>query len=483
MPRPPAHGPRALAVHRGDVSGYRCWAHTATDITINGKSIDPHGTYAVAVNDYIAKGGSGFNMLKRNTTREETGISLRDSLIGYMQGLCTCEDILAGRTESSTTGEPCGVLSNGAYVVDDATKPPAPRRGVQGLALAQGWAAAPAATLLQNGFDLASCGAAGVDGRAGADRPARIPAGPYTGRCTCKEALAGGASRRVPVRLRHAAAQAVLPEPDLGGRCPGGRGRPHRPEGEVMKRLSLPPPPCCSRLPAATRSPRGARGRQLLPRADQGASTPPPGPLHDAGCAPRSPWSPACAAKYGNDQTQVPAGAARHRRLPLRHPPGEVDVELSITALDHNGNLLPGLQRPAGLPRGARRSRPRPTPGAGCRWSKGYAEGTVRASHVYGEVRVWVEDAPVHVDYVDGGVRLDTNGGVPVEGQLPAQEPAELQLRHGHLAHRPLRGAHAGEGAAAGRLRQQVLALHGAVPEDRPLARGGRPAAAQLPAG
>ena len=77
-------------------TGGRCWAHPAIDIEINGKPLDPNGTYRVAVNDYIAKGGSGFAVLKRNTTRIETGISLRDSLIGYMQGFCTCDDILAG---------------------------------------------------------------------------------------------------------------------------------------------------------------------------------------------------------------------------------------------------------------------------------------------------------------------------------------------------------------------------------------------------
>ena len=75
--------------------------------------------YRIAVNDYIAKGGSGFNVLKRNTTRQETGISLRDSLIGYMQGFCTCDDLLNGREESSVH-QRCGALREGKWVVDDA---------------------------------------------------------------------------------------------------------------------------------------------------------------------------------------------------------------------------------------------------------------------------------------------------------------------------------------------------------------------------
>ena len=47
----------------------------------------PFGQYRVAVNDYIASGGSGFAVLKRNTTKFNTGISLRDALIDYIRTL------------------------------------------------------------------------------------------------------------------------------------------------------------------------------------------------------------------------------------------------------------------------------------------------------------------------------------------------------------------------------------------------------------
>ncbi len=56
-----------------DLDGSRCWAHPAIDIQINGKPLDPNGTYRIAVNDYIAKGGSGFKVLKRNTTPHRDG--------------------------------------------------------------------------------------------------------------------------------------------------------------------------------------------------------------------------------------------------------------------------------------------------------------------------------------------------------------------------------------------------------------------------
>ncbi|MFL5320856.1 MAG: bifunctional metallophosphatase/5'-nucleotidase [Myxococcaceae bacterium] len=101
-----------------DVTGGRCWAHPGIGIQVNGQALDPFGTYKIAVNDYIAKGGSGFQVLKRNTSRIETGISLRDSLIGYMQGFCNCNDLLNG-SETSASGQVCGNIIGGQRVVDD----------------------------------------------------------------------------------------------------------------------------------------------------------------------------------------------------------------------------------------------------------------------------------------------------------------------------------------------------------------------------
>ncbi len=54
------------------------------------RKIIPEGLYRVAVNDYIAAGGSGFTVLKRNTSKQNTGISLRAGLQDYIRGLTPC---------------------------------------------------------------------------------------------------------------------------------------------------------------------------------------------------------------------------------------------------------------------------------------------------------------------------------------------------------------------------------------------------------
>ena len=67
---------------QAQVAGIRfsmdCTAQVAKDIVINGAALDPDGTYELATNNYIAHGGSGFEVLKRNTTQIDTGISIRD---------------------------------------------------------------------------------------------------------------------------------------------------------------------------------------------------------------------------------------------------------------------------------------------------------------------------------------------------------------------------------------------------------------------
>lgn len=50
----------------------------AENIFINGVALDLSGTYELATNNYIANGGSGFEVLERNTTQSDTGISIRD---------------------------------------------------------------------------------------------------------------------------------------------------------------------------------------------------------------------------------------------------------------------------------------------------------------------------------------------------------------------------------------------------------------------
>ncbi|HEU0036622.1 MAG TPA: bifunctional UDP-sugar hydrolase/5'-nucleotidase [Kofleriaceae bacterium] len=52
----------------------------------------PASLYRVAVNDYIAAGGSGFDVLRRNTSKQDTGISLRDSLRVFLNTQTKCKD-------------------------------------------------------------------------------------------------------------------------------------------------------------------------------------------------------------------------------------------------------------------------------------------------------------------------------------------------------------------------------------------------------
>jgi 5'-nucleotidase len=54
--------------------------------------------YRVAVNDYIAAGGSGFEVLKRNTSKINTGIALRAATIDYMRSLTACDSTLVDGT-------------------------------------------------------------------------------------------------------------------------------------------------------------------------------------------------------------------------------------------------------------------------------------------------------------------------------------------------------------------------------------------------
>ncbi|MCK6526074.1 bifunctional metallophosphatase/5'-nucleotidase [Myxococcota bacterium] len=50
-----------------------------------GVPVFPGYEYELATNDYIAYGGSGFDVLERNTTKVDTGISLRDAVIDYIE--------------------------------------------------------------------------------------------------------------------------------------------------------------------------------------------------------------------------------------------------------------------------------------------------------------------------------------------------------------------------------------------------------------
>ena len=52
--------------------------------------LNTNSLYRVAVNDYIAAGGSGFEVLKRNSSKQDTGISLRDGLRVFLNTRTKC---------------------------------------------------------------------------------------------------------------------------------------------------------------------------------------------------------------------------------------------------------------------------------------------------------------------------------------------------------------------------------------------------------
>ena len=68
------------------------YVNPGEDILINGEAVIPDNSYKLATNDYIANGGSGFKVLKRNTTKVDTHVSLRDALMDYLRQLKVCRD-------------------------------------------------------------------------------------------------------------------------------------------------------------------------------------------------------------------------------------------------------------------------------------------------------------------------------------------------------------------------------------------------------
>ena len=52
--------------------------------------IDPIASYELATSNYIAQGGSGYSVLKRNTTQFDTGVQQRDALVDFMRNGHPC---------------------------------------------------------------------------------------------------------------------------------------------------------------------------------------------------------------------------------------------------------------------------------------------------------------------------------------------------------------------------------------------------------
>jgi 2',3'-cyclic-nucleotide 2'-phosphodiesterase (5'-nucleotidase family) len=178
-------------------TGGRCWAHSGTNITINGVPLNENETYRVAVNDYIARGGSGFLVLKRNTTRVETGIPLRDSLIGYMQNFCSCDEVLAANVDEfgnviGKKGQPCGFRdpqNASRWIIDPQEQSFCSQ--TQAFRDALYATRGPCSCFDVFRKDQATCANGGDFTDQINQCVAALPEGPPLGRCSCRQALAG----------------------------------------------------------------------------------------------------------------------------------------------------------------------------------------------------------------------------------------------------------------------------------------------------
>ena len=65
--------------------------------------IEPDGVYELATNNYIAEGGSGYHMLRRNTTQQDSGVPQRDAAIAFIRAGEPCME-----PTSCTSDGDCG---------------------------------------------------------------------------------------------------------------------------------------------------------------------------------------------------------------------------------------------------------------------------------------------------------------------------------------------------------------------------------------
>ena len=68
----------------GNCTNYCCPDMTSTTCRSCFTPVDLNSSYKLATNDYVARGGSGFLVLERNTTQVITDISLRQSVVDFL---------------------------------------------------------------------------------------------------------------------------------------------------------------------------------------------------------------------------------------------------------------------------------------------------------------------------------------------------------------------------------------------------------------
>src|SRR5262249_48917733 len=156
----------------------------ATDISVGGRPLNLNGIYRSAATSFIAEGGAGFAVLKRNPTRRNTGGLLRSAVVGHLRSFCDCSDINAGLVVGHR-GSPCGALVDGQWVVDDQTKQYGRDASDFEARLGTAVASCTCREVLQG--NASACGVAAITpeltARCG-DRP-----GPNAGNCNCLDVL------------------------------------------------------------------------------------------------------------------------------------------------------------------------------------------------------------------------------------------------------------------------------------------------------
>ena len=87
----------------------------AVDVRIRGRCpeyndwcpVNPDGQYEMATSNYISHGGSGYSMLRANTTQQDTGINMRDALIDYIMQMKPCYAQDDGKPAACHTDKEC----------------------------------------------------------------------------------------------------------------------------------------------------------------------------------------------------------------------------------------------------------------------------------------------------------------------------------------------------------------------------------------
>jgi 5'-nucleotidase len=95
------------------VEDFDCRA-SAENITIGGEPLVDDLSYGIAVNDFIAQGGSGFVVLARNTTKVNTDLSLRDGVQNFFGAFPRLGEFAACNTINTADPNVCGEPAAGS---------------------------------------------------------------------------------------------------------------------------------------------------------------------------------------------------------------------------------------------------------------------------------------------------------------------------------------------------------------------------------